>query len=126
DLIVNNVSYKNGIGVHSNSILEFEVPQGFTRFKASVGIDRAAAVQNVGATVNFMVFTKDPSGPVPPPSETIAVNLSELGIKSSCVITDLWTGRVLGQFKRQFAPEINRHGAGLYKIVVKKEQVNYK
>lgn len=120
DLIVNNVPYKNGIGVHSNSILEFELPKGFTRFKAFVGIDRAAAVQNVGATVNFMVFTQDPSGPVPPPREKIAVSLSELGIKAPCVITDLWTGKVLGQFKNEFAPEINRHGAGLYKIAIKK------
>lgn len=120
DLIVNNVKYANGIGVHSNSIVEFDVPPGYTRFKALIGIDHAAAVQNAGATLQFMVFTQNPSGPVPPDKAKIVVNLKDLGITTSCTITDLWSGKTLGQFKGQFTPEINRHGAGLYKIVVKK------
>jgi hypothetical protein len=120
DLIVNGVKYETGIGVHSNSIVEFDLPEGYTRFKALVGIDQAAAIQNVGATVNFMVFTQNPSGPLPPASAPIAVNLKQLGISSSCIITDLWSGKVLGTFRDEFAPEINRHGAGLYRITIKK------
>jgi hypothetical protein len=120
DLIVNTIRYETGIGVHSNSIVEFDLPEGYTRFKALVGIDHAAAVQNVGATVNFMVFTQNPSGPVPPASAKIPVNLKELGITSSCTITDLWSGKKLGEFNGNFTPEINRHGAGLYKIAIKK------
>lgn len=121
DLVVNTVKYESGIGVHSASIVEFDLPEGYTRFKALAGIDNAAAVQNVGATVQFMVFTQNPSGPVPPAKETIAIDLKALGITSPCTITDLWSGRVLGDYSGEFAPEINRHGAGLYRIVVKKK-----
>lgn len=120
NLIVNDIKYETGIGVHSNSIVEFDLPEGYTRFKATVGIDHAAAVQNVGATVNFMLFTQNPSGPMPARSATIAINLKQLGFTLPCVVTDLWSGKKLGEFNNEFVPEINRHGAGLYKIEVKK------
>lgn len=54
-----------------------------------------------------------------PEKAKIAVDLQQLGIGSACIITDLWSGKVLGAFKHEFAPEINRHGAGLYKIEIK-------
>ena len=120
DLVVNNSKYETGIGVHSNSVVEFDLPEGYTRFKAIVGIDQAAVSQNVGATVDFMVFIQNPSGAMPPSSVKIAMSLKKLGITSSCSITDLWSGKKLGEFKGEFAPEINRHGAGFYKIEIKK------
>jgi hypothetical protein len=120
DLIVNNIKYNKGIGTHSNSVIEFDIPEGYTRFKAMVGIDNAAAVQNTGATITFLVFTEDPKGPMPPASAKIPIDLKQLGISSSCTITDLWTGKTLGKFAGEFAPEINRHGAGLYKITKNK------
>jgi len=115
-LIVNKKEYENGIGVHSNSIVEYDLPQGYTRFKALGGLDNAAIGQNTGASVKFMLFTQNPSGAVPPSSARIPVNLKELGFNSSCVITDMWSGKVVGTFAGTFSPEINRHGAGLYKI----------
>jgi alpha-galactosidase len=115
-LTVNKIRYNDGIGTHSNAIIEFDVPEGYTRFKALVGLDEACVIQNVGASVKFFVFTQNPSGPVPPASMKIPVNLKELGFTSSCSITDLWSGKTLGEFSGEFAPEINRHGAGLYKI----------
>jgi hypothetical protein len=116
DLIVNKVKYDKGIGVHANSVIELTLPEGYTRFNALVGIDNAAAVQNAGATLQFMVFTENPAGPVPPPSAQVSVNLKELGFTKPCTVTDLWTGKVLGTFTGEFSPEINRHGAGLYKL----------
>ncbi|MEI6950495.1 NPCBM/NEW2 domain-containing protein [Paraflavisolibacter sp. H34] len=115
-LVVNNVSYPNGIGVHSNSVVEFDVPAGYTRFKALAGLDKAAAVQNTGATVQFLVFTQNPAGPEPPAKANVPVALKDLGFAGPCLITDLWTGKVVGRFSGEFAPEINRHGAGLYKV----------
>ena len=115
-LVVNKVSYDTGIGVHSNSVIEYDVPPGYTRFKAVAGIDNAAAMQNAGASVEFMVFTSDPSGPAPGEKATVPVRLSDLGFTSACTITDLWTGKSLGTFTGKFEPAINRHGAGLYKI----------
>ena len=46
----------------------------------------------------------------------VPVALKDIGISSPCTITDLWTGKVLGIFTTDFAPDINSHGAGLYKI----------
>lgn len=120
DLIVNKTTYETGIGVHSASIIEYDLPEGYTHFKALAGIDNAAAVQNVGATLQFMVFTQDPSGPVPPEKAKLAVDLKQLGLSGACTITDLWTGKVVGTFTGEFAPGINRHGAGLYRIAAKK------
>lgn len=116
DLVVNNVRYPDGIGTHSNSIIEFDIPEGYTRFRSLAGLDNAAVSQNIGASVKFLLFTQDPSGPLPPATMKIPVDLKALGFTSSCQVTDLWTGNVLGKFSGEFAPAINWHGAGLYKI----------
>ncbi len=116
DLVVNKVKYAKGIGVHANSIVEFDLPAGYSRFKAMVGIDDAAAVQNVGATMQFLVYTTDPSGPVPAATAAVPVHLQDLGIRGPAIITDLWTGKKVGTFSGVFAPQINRHGAGLYRV----------
>lgn len=119
-LIVNEQQYANGIGTHSNSVVEYDIPEGYNRFSALVGLDKAGIVQNVGATVKFMIFTENPSGPMPAATAKIPVKLSEIGINGNCVITNLWTGEKLGEFTGEFAPSINRHGAGLYRIAKKK------
>ncbi|MBE7170828.1 MAG: hypothetical protein INR73_09565 [Williamsia sp.] len=46
----------------------------------------------------------------------VPVDLKQLGIIQPCTVTDLWTGKVLGRFTGTFSPQINRHGAGMYKI----------
>ncbi|MBF4472958.1 NPCBM/NEW2 domain-containing protein [Flavobacterium sp. HJJ] len=116
-LTVNKVKYENGIGTHSNSIIEFDLPEGYTRFKATVGLDEACISQNVGATVKFFVFTQNPSGPPPAPSAKISIDLKSIGLLDKYIITDLWSGKKIGEFSEEFTPEINLHGAGLYKIV---------
>jgi hypothetical protein len=115
-LIVNNKTYSKGIGMHANGMVEFDLPEGYTHFKALVGLDKAAVEQNTGASIQAMVFTQNPSGPEPAASAKIKVDLKSLGLSSPCTITDLWTGKVVGKFTGEFAPMINRHGAGLYKI----------
>lgn len=117
NLITNKIKFEDGIGTHSNSIIEFDLPEGCTRFKALVGLDEACVSQNVGGTVKFLVFTENPSGPQPPASAKITVNLKDFGLLDTYQFTDLWSGKVVGKFSGVFVPEINRHGAGLYKVV---------
>jgi hypothetical protein len=38
DLVVNKNKEK-GIGTHANSVIEFDIPEGYTHFKALVGVD---------------------------------------------------------------------------------------
>ncbi len=52
--------------------------------------------------------------------KNISVKLDQLGIKGSCVVTDLWSGKKLGKFKGEFSQDFQTHASGLYKISVKK------
>lgn len=78
--------------------------------------DKAAWIADEpGTTTKFLaVFNKGTD------KGTINIALKEIGVHSSCTITDLWTGKKLGKYTTTFSPEINSHGAGLYKIKIKK------
>jgi len=115
-LIVNGISYSNGIGTHANSVIAYDIPEGFTRFRTGYGIDDAGTKQNSGATVKFMIFTEDPSGPVPPESSEVEVNFSQIGLPLSYKVQDLWSGRDLGTFKDRFSADLKRHASGIYRI----------
>jgi hypothetical protein len=115
DLIVEGKKYLAGLGVHANSVVEYELPDGVNRFTALAGLDKAGADQNVGATVKFMVFTEQPAGPLPPASSIIDIDLATLGLQT-CKIQDLWTGKQLGIFNNRFSIPVGKHGAGLYRL----------
>ena len=115
ELIVEGKKYALGLGVHANSVIEYDLPEGIDRFTAMAGLDKAGADQNVGATVRFLVFTEQPSGPEPPASATVDIDLKSLGLPS-CKVQDLWSGKQLGVFTDKFSVKINKHGAGLYRL----------
>jgi alpha-galactosidase len=115
-LVVNDVEYANGLGTHANSVLEFNIPAGYTRFASKAGIDKAGATQNAGATMQFMVFTQNPAGEQPADSSKITVKLADLGFDKTCKVRDLWKGADKGTFTGEFATFVRRHGAGLYRI----------
>ena len=52
------VSY--GIGTHANSVIAFDLPEGYTRFKARAGLDNGGTDQTGGSSVRFMVYNKKP------------------------------------------------------------------
>jgi hypothetical protein len=96
-------------------VIEYDIPEGVDRFTAMAGLDKAGADQNVGATVRFMVFTENPSGPEPAASSKIEIDLKELGLQS-CEAQDLWSGKKLGVFNDKFSVNVNHHGAGLFRL----------
>jgi putative membrane-bound dehydrogenase-like protein len=55
-----NVAY--GIGTHANSLIAFDLPPGYTRFKARGGLDNGGTDQGhpSPSSVRFMVFTEPP------------------------------------------------------------------
>lgn len=115
-LIVNNKPYDTGIGTHSSSVIEFEIPAGYTRFASMVGLDRAAAISQAGATVKFMVFTDDPAGPVPDDSAAVTIPLKELGFDGKCLVRDLWKHQNRGIVRDTFTVILKRHASVLYRI----------
>jgi alpha-galactosidase len=46
----------------------------------------------------------------------VAVTWKELGLPAQCHVRDLWQRKDLGAKSNQLAPQINPHGAGLYKV----------
>lgn len=59
----------------------------------------------------------DPAA-IPPTTEPvkISVPLADLGINGPAKVRDLWTHTDLGAVSGDFAPVINSHGAGLYRV----------
>ena len=119
-LNVNGKDYENGINVYANSIIEYDIPAGCSRFKTKAGIDKEAlmALGQFGskASAKFLIFTEDPSGPVPSDKEKINVKFDQLNLSGTHKVTDLWSGENLGEFTNEFSQTINRHGAGLFRI----------
>ncbi|MCE4566622.1 NPCBM/NEW2 domain-containing protein [Maribellus sp. CM-23] len=115
-LNVKGTSYERGIGTHSQSIIKYTIPGNTVRFKAFAGLDIGGTSQQGGATVEFMVSVTDPTTH-DEDAVAIPVNLKELGFSGDCMIRDLWEKKNLGTFSgTEFAPTINYHGAGLYRI----------
>ena len=52
--------------------------------------------------------------------QVIGVDLKELGIDRTSVVKDLWTGKKLGEFNREFELVLKPHASGLYCITPKK------
>ncbi|MBS1653359.1 MAG: glycoside hydrolase family 27 protein [Bacteroidetes bacterium] len=48
--------------------------------------------------------------------QSIVISLKDIGIKKSCKVIDLWSGKTIGIYKNEFSAEINIHGAGLYEL----------
>jgi hypothetical protein len=115
-LVVAGQTYPAGIGTHANSVIEYTLPAGYTRFQTTVGLDRAAAGQNTGGTFQALVFTQSPYQPAPADSLRVPVALAELGLAQGCTVQDLWSGRPVGTFSGEFAPYVRRHGAGFYRL----------
>jgi putative membrane-bound dehydrogenase-like protein len=62
NLSINGKPVEYGIGVHANSILEFDLPEGhsYTKFKVRGGLDNGGTNQGIGSTVQFHIFTQRP------------------------------------------------------------------
>jgi alpha-galactosidase len=46
----------------------------------------------------------------------VPVKFSEFGFSGNCTVRDLWKQKDLGPFESGFAPILNPHGAGLYRV----------
>ena len=126
-LTVNGKVYKNGINVNATSIIEYDLPEGMTKFKATAGLQNAIVTGGSAAhdpetqlrmnnTAKFLVFVEDPAGPQPSDTASITVRFEQIGLHGTHTVKDLWTGENLGKFTDSFTRTINRHGAGLYRI----------
>lgn len=115
-LVVGKKEYANGIGTHSNSIIEYNIPEGYDTFTAMAGLDNECINHPEGATVKFHVFTQYPSATLPLDSLNIALNLKELGLTGKCKVRDLWSKKDIGVYDGKFSIDVKNHGARLVRI----------
>ena len=83
-------------------------PPASASTNAPVASTNAVAVAPGGAPV-----TNNPAAKLP---ARISVSLADIGFTGECRVRDLWTHKNLGAVAGEFAPVINSHGAGLYRV----------
>ncbi len=105
-----------GLGTHAKSVIEYDLPPDYARFRAFGALDDGALNQPRGATIRFLVYALTPGAEVDQPGLPVAVKFAALGFAGSCRVRDLWPKKDLGEFAGEFAPEIPWHGAGLYRV----------
>lgn len=115
-LIVDNVEYSNGIGTHSNSVIEYDLPEGYDTFTAKAGLDKECIDHTEGATVKFLVFTQNPSDDAPKDSIQMNLALEKLGLYGKYVVRDLWAKEDLGEISDEISLNVRNHGARLVRI----------
>src|SRR5690606_31526982 len=75
----------DGLGTHANSVIEYELPAGYTTFVAKGGLDDGGTNQNGGksTSVRFAVYTEKPtlsSGPQDDASHDLADALAGIDV----------------------------------------------
>jgi hypothetical protein len=105
-----------GLSTNGESVVEYTLPAGASRFTATVALDDAAVQASQGGTVRFLVVAAKPADEHPSPTIPVSLPLAELGLGGTVRVRDLWTHQDLSEVRGEFAPEIPFHGAGLYRL----------
>lgn len=113
-LKIYGVTLEHGLGTHTPSVIEYNLPPGCAEFRALAGLDDeiigTAPNASSAATIRFMVATNPPNGRV------IEVAFASLGMQEPVVVRDLWSQRDLGTFTNSFRQNIAAHASGLFRF----------
>ncbi len=113
-LTVNGQAYDYGFGVNAYSIIEFDLPEGYTTFKSFCGYDDEVSSASEGVSIEFLVYTEDPAVSE---SVSVPVDLTALGFEGACTFRDLWAKEDLGSYSgSEFVQSVAGHGAKLYRV----------
>jgi hypothetical protein len=107
-LIINDQAV-SGIGTHSESVIMYELPEGYDSFTTT-----GMVTQDRG-TVVFGVLVDKGAVNIPETAD-VKVDFKALGIDSKVQIRDLWSHKSLGTFEKSFSHKLPLHGAGLYRL----------
>jgi alpha-galactosidase len=110
-LRINGIQYEDGIGTHSVSVIEFELPAGYTTLVGLAGLDDGGANQP-GSTSSVRFAVTATVGD--PQTETIDVILADLGLSGDVLIRDVWSQSDLGIYQGEFSTDLSSHASGLY------------
>jgi len=99
----------NGIGTHAESVIIYELPEGYDTFSAT------GVVTKEEGSVVFGVLV-DKGGMDMPDKAHVSVDFSAIGMKGKIKVRDLWSHKDLGVFEKKFGRDFPLHGAGLYRL----------
>lgn len=98
----------NGIGTHAESIIIYDLPEGYETFSAT-------GVVTKSGTVVFGVLVDNGQVDIDEESK-LSIDFKSIGIKGKANVYDLWENKKVGVFKNKFSKTLPQHGAGLYRI----------
>lgn len=107
--IIINDETRDGIGAHAESVIVYQLPEGYDSFTATGYVTTEIGSVNFGVlvdkgTLNF------------PDKANVKVNFEAINIKGKAKVRDLWNHKDLGTFDGSFERELLQHCAGLYRI----------
>jgi alpha-galactosidase len=111
-IVINGQSVE-GIGTHAESVIIYEIPEGYDTFTAT-----GVVTQDKGSVV-FGVLVSNDQIDIPEIAK-VKVDFNKLGIKGKVKVRDLWSHKELGKFEGSFSRDLPQHGAGLYLFTVTK------
>ncbi len=97
-----------GIGTHSESIIIYDLPEGYDTLVARGVVTRRGSVV-------FGVLVDHGEQKISDRSE-VSVKFADVGISGAARVRDLWSRKDVGVFTNSFGRELPLHGAGLYRI----------
>jgi hypothetical protein len=107
-IVINGKSLE-GIGAHAESVIIYQLPEGYETFTSTGYVTQEAGSVVFGVlvdkgTLNF------------PDKANVKVSFEAIGIQGKAKVRDLWSHKDLGTFNGSFGRELSQHGAGLYRI----------
>lgn len=99
----------NGIGTHAESVIIYELPEGYDTFSAT------GVVTKEEGSVVFGVLVDKGSIDLPAKAH-VSFDFNAIGIKGKVKVKDLWSHKDLGVFEKKFGRDLPLHGAGLYRL----------
>jgi alpha-galactosidase len=102
-------------GSHGEKISGIAVPGGAVRLRGMGRLDDAAREEAGGGSLAFAIYGYS-NEDLRPSGMAIPLEVGSLGLGPRVSLRDLWTHRDLGSVSGTFAPEIEWHGARLYRV----------
>jgi hypothetical protein len=101
-------------GSHGEKVNGIDVPPGAARLRGVARLDDEARRDRMGDGLVFSAYGFT-AADLAAPSRPVDLDLENLGLGRRVRIRDLWAHRDLGAFSGTFSPEIEWHGARLYR-----------
>ena len=102
-------------GSHGEKVSGLRVPPGAVAIRGTGLLDDAARERKRGESMVFSVFGFSPDD-VREPGQRVSVKLEEIGLGDLVRVRDLWAKEDVGTVRGEFYPEIEWHGARVYRV----------